>query len=269
MQRQGPGGRIPALDSLRGVLALVVVVHHVLLRAGSAILQPAADFAILAFFLMSGLVLARAYDGRPLAFLVRRAVRLWPTYAVCTVAGFAVLGRLPVLGEIFWLPPIPMQRLGVVNLPAWTLYIEAWATPLLLVFFWIARRGQRLAWLTAAGSCLLVVLHPRFFSIPVFAVGVALASVKIPWPERLPAWSLWLGKISFSLYISHWVVIGAVLRFGGPRLEPLALPLSIGVAWVVWRWVERPSIAWSRRLGGARPLVLPPNQTPESSISVG
>jgi peptidoglycan/LPS O-acetylase OafA/YrhL len=255
MSRDSRGSRIPALDSLRGVLALVVVVHHVLLLGGWPNLPASADVAVLAFFVMSGLVLARAYDGRPVAFLARRAVRLWPTYGVCMLASFVVAGLPLSGGYLFWLPPLPLERLGIVNLPAWTLYVEVWATPVLVVLFWIAQRGQAIAWLTAAAFCLLVGLDQRLFALPLFAAGVALAGTKIPWPASLPGWSLWLGKISYSLYISHWVVLKAVLRIGGQEAAPVALPLALGVAWVVWRWVERPSISLSRRVGGSTALI--------------
>lgn len=214
-------------------------------------LEVAATVAVDAFFVMSGLVLARAYDRRPLAFVARRAVRLWPTYCVSMLAGFAVAGMPLSVGTLFWVPPLVVERLGLINLPAWTLYIEVWSTPVLVALFWIARRGPVFAWCTTAAFSLLVVLDNRFFALPFLAAGVALAAVSLPWPVRLPSWSLWLGKISFSLYISHWVTIHAVVRMWGPEASPLALPLTLGVAWLLWRWVERPSIALSRRVTGS------------------
>jgi peptidoglycan/LPS O-acetylase OafA/YrhL len=51
----------------------------------------------------------------------------------------------------------------------------------------------------------------------------------------------WLGKVSFSLYLSHWPLLVAF----GPIVGGL---LCLPVAWIVWRIVERPSIAISRRL---------------------
>ena len=60
---------------------------------------------VMAFFAMSGFVLARAYDGRPLAFVVRRVIRLWPLYAVCMVVGYAIIPhRLPSAAVMVWYP---------------------------------------------------------------------------------------------------------------------------------------------------------------------
>lgn len=65
-----------------------------------------------------------------------------------------------------------------------------------------------------------------------------------------------LGSISFSLYLTHAVVIGGLAAVL-PRLgivDPLvqaivAVVLSMGVAVVFWRVVERPAISLSRRVG--------------------
>ncbi len=78
MERRGLG-RIAALDGLRGVLAVVVVVRHVYVVAGirNPLFWP-SQVAVWAFFVMSAMVLVRAYDGHYFAFLARRAVRLWP-----------------------------------------------------------------------------------------------------------------------------------------------------------------------------------------------
>lgn len=67
-----------------------------------------------------------------------------------------------------------------------------------------------------------------------------------------------LGAVSFSLYLTHAVTIGA-LEALLPRVgvvEPiaqaaLAVALSLAVAVVFWRVVEKPGIALSRRVGAA------------------
>jgi hypothetical protein len=86
--------RIHALDGLRGVLALVVVVRHIDLIAGirDGLFWP-FQVAVWAFFAMSAMVLVRGYDGNYCTFPARRAVRLWPVYFVCLVALRRGLGR--------------------------------------------------------------------------------------------------------------------------------------------------------------------------------
>lgn len=65
----------------------------------------------------------------------------------------------------------------------------------------------------------------------------------------------WLGKISYSMYLTHAVVIGALgalfswMGVPAPVQAVIALVASFFAAWAFWRLVERPSIAWSHRVG--------------------
>jgi peptidoglycan/LPS O-acetylase OafA/YrhL len=79
------------------------------------------------------------------------------------------------------------------------------------------------------------------------------------WVQRLldVAPLRWLGKISYSLYLIHFVVLFTVLyafrsEVTLPRLI-IAVPLlSIGAAALLYRFVEVPSIAWGHRASDAR-----------------
>ncbi len=252
--------RVSALDGLRGVLALVVAVYHLLSRAGNETLVLAANMSVFCFFLMSGYVLAIGYDGRPVTFLVRRVVRLWPVYAVCILAGFGLLGRFAPWGDLAMWPPMPFNRPVIVDVSDWSLYVELWCSPALLGLFWIARRGREAilasALLCAAGS----FWHPWAFALAMLASGVAASRFDIRWPSRVPGFALWLGRISYSLYLSHWVVISACMDAFGPRGLWVAWVTVLPAGWLVWLLVERPSIAISRRAGRfqwptTRPLV--------------
>lgn len=62
----------------------------------------------------------------------------------------------------------------------------------------------------------------------------------------------WLGKRSFSIYLVHEpIVVSAALLLGPHPLEVLAvsMPLALGFAALFWRFVERPSTAFSARAG--------------------
>lgn len=65
----------------------------------------------------------------------------------------------------------------------------------------------------------------------------------------------WLGKISYSMYLTHAIVIGALdallsaLSVPLPAQALIALALSFLFAWIFWYWVERPSITWSHEVG--------------------
>jgi peptidoglycan/LPS O-acetylase OafA/YrhL len=60
-----------------------------------------------------------------------------------------------------------------------------------------------------------------------------------------------LGMISYSLYLSHWIVLLVLQRrFGDPgMIVSLAVVLAVGTT--LFHLVERPAIAFSRRIAGA------------------
>ncbi len=66
---------------------------------------------------------------------------------------------------------------------------------------------------------------------------------------------LWLGKISYSMYLTHAMVVGGLaallttINIPGPVQALTALVASFVVAWVFWRFVEKPSIDWSHKIG--------------------
>ena len=83
-----------ALDGLRGVAAIAVMVYHFSPFLGAQ-LFPQAYLAVDFFFMLSGFVIAHAYDDRLLhgmglgRFTLVRLVRLYPLYALGTVLGVA------------------------------------------------------------------------------------------------------------------------------------------------------------------------------------
>ncbi len=88
-----------------------------------------------------------------------------------------------------------------------------------------------------------------------FAVGYALRH------RTVPRWSAWLGRISYSVYLLHPILLW-VLTTGlhEARQLPLAVKLAVaagylGIVFVVsqlaYRWVEQPGQAWGRRVARA------------------
>lgn len=124
------------LDAMRGVAAVLVVFYH--LSWGRF---PGAYLAVDLFFVLSGFVLAHAYDRRFEAglnwgeFFLQRLIRLWPLYLVgvavsiglqiclmpqsstLRITGPLQIAMLPVFGP----PSVPLYPL---NVPAWTLLCE-------------------------------------------------------------------------------------------------------------------------------------------------
>ncbi|HWW24507.1 MAG TPA: acyltransferase [Caulobacter sp.] len=150
VSHNGPGlSRGGALDLLRFVAALFIVLYHVAERAPVSLfaLHPALGRGYLAtdFFLMlSGYVLARTYGPRILGqdvgtgeFLKRRILRIWPAHLVMLalfvafVLGTAAVGLAPQNPQWFqWnqlLPQVFLMQAWFVpgpsgwNMPTWTL----------------------------------------------------------------------------------------------------------------------------------------------------
>ena len=134
------------LDALRGLSAFAVLLYH--LPVGG--LAPRGYLAVDLFFLMSGFVVAHAYDERLLAgwgaprFLLARLKRLWPLYAVGILLGALCYRVAETLGPRHGVivPGMPIAAIVVLNLmflpwtavskwpmfplnsPAWSLSVE-------------------------------------------------------------------------------------------------------------------------------------------------
>jgi peptidoglycan/LPS O-acetylase OafA/YrhL len=246
---RGEPGRVHALDGLRGILACIVVAVHVLtiVRPGPWLMLSQIPVAL--FFVLSGLVLTRAWDGRYGAFLARRFVRLWPVFALSLAAGYALAGTAPVWAEFVWIP-WPRYDGDTINGPVWSLFIEAWFAPLMPLIVWgSAGRWRMLG--SVAGFLLIGLKVPQLLFGCLFVLGGYLSSgtYRNAWLESRPV--QWLGKVSYSLYLTHWLVLKAAAGLVGRWGAVAALPAVFLVAWAVWRVVEQPSIAWSRAVGRA------------------
>ncbi len=121
------------------------------------------------------------------------------------------------------------------------------------------------ALLSVAAVYSVILPHvPRFAAVlpadAAFGLGAALM---IALALGSPAWSrglqrrplLWLGRISYSLYLTHNIVLLAVVHafhpmLDGPALVALVVVASLLVADLGYRLVEAPSIRLGRRLAG-------------------
>lgn len=248
--------RISAVDGLRGVLALVVVAWHATPN-GPAWMLMLANLAVTLFFVVSGYVLARGWNGRFGLFLARRLVRLWPVYALCLGAGYLIAGQPPVLSEFLWFPLIGANTRPFIDPPVWSLFLEVWTMPFMLLIVWA---GAGRIW--RAGAVMGGLIAASHF-VPQLGVGVLFVAgayfSRSEFRNRLlESWPLQaLGRISYSLYLSHWLVIALAMRLMGPWGGAMALPAVLVVAAGLWWGVERPSIAASRRLGRLLAAVSP------------
>ena len=183
-------------DHLRLAAALMVVVSHSTLLFGSAF-EPfiwftgytsGADFAVLAFFAMSGFLVSQSWldDPHVPRFLARRLLRVLPALAAVTLLTALLLG--PAVTTLAWpdywrepaawtyllnslIFPLQLELPGVftdnpfprwVNGSLWTLRLEFTLYLVLMLAGTLGRKGfRRLLIPLAAGSLLLHVMLVR------------------------------------------------------------------------------------------------------------
>jgi peptidoglycan/LPS O-acetylase OafA/YrhL len=240
--------RVTSVDGLRGLLAAFVMIAHLENAYGSGALIGFANEAVMVFFVISGYVLTRSWNGNFASFLVRRALRLWPVYAVSLAVGGYMIQKAPPLSFYFWYPFEGIHGDIPYNPVMWSLFVEAWSALFMPLMVWLGRRPARAAVAIVALTALQVVSKDISYGA-YFVIGSYLSKFTLDEKYFSSASTQWLGKVSYSLYLTHLLVIAAC-RYHFPDIAIyLAIPASLAAAYVVWFVVERPSILLSRYFG--------------------
>ena len=227
--------RVLSLDGLRGLAALIVFLYHVDIMvkpfgAGGPSLFPGTA-SVMVFFILSGIVLSLVpfkhmgnggYDW--LGYYPRRVVRL-------CVPLFAAIALVLPVGYVAW-------RLGSTSRSALAVAYDAGLPT--------AVHDILMQFDVLFAACLVVV-------VVAIADGFTRRALSA-------APMVFLGKVSYSLYLTHAIVIGALAALL-PRLgivDPLAiaavsLPASMLVSVAFWRIIEVPSMNLSRSLASSGP----------------
>ncbi|MDE2397462.1 MAG: acyltransferase [Burkholderiales bacterium] len=240
---QGPNknpSRNHALDGLRGLLACTVLAHHALPLGAPGV--AAGELSVFGFFVISGWVLTKSWDGNFAGFLVKRFLRLWPGYALSLATGYLLSGKRWVWSDLIWIPPHPM----VINGPAWSLCVEAFA--MLAMPLFVRSRSHPL-WAAAACAALGLcggrgILVGSFALM--FVVGAWLSEFRFESRFLESEIPQYLGRISYPLYLFHWM---AITYLSGPMW--LRVLISFATAHLLTLTVERWSILASRRVGAS------------------
>ncbi|MBV9511335.1 MAG: acyltransferase [Caulobacteraceae bacterium] len=128
------------LDALRGAAALIIVSRHCDQLLGGVVV-PQSFLAVDLFFVLSGVVIANAYEARLLgglslwAFIKIRLIRLYPLYLIGIVLGFVQHEGQAIAGHAFspveaalalTLAAFMLLNFSVhaLNGPRWTLFYE-------------------------------------------------------------------------------------------------------------------------------------------------
>jgi peptidoglycan/LPS O-acetylase OafA/YrhL len=196
-----------------------------------------------------------------LAILLRR---FWlPAAVICVALTF--VGKVTDINALLYLPVFFLGTLVAVNLEA----LQSWAG---------RRRSSRggLGWVVLASSLLAIVtswmLRPVIPAgtlvsdafgclAPVGAAGLVLCAIvfrpaRSGLSTRAPQW---LGKVSFSLYLTHLpILVALVYLFGDQNWGLVALvgiPVSLVIAYFFHRFVEAPSHRLAKRIGSVASAV--------------
>lgn len=173
--RGQPADRNHVLDGLRGVAAIMVLAFHVGALTGIQRVDR-GYLAVDLFFVLSGFVIARSYDGRFVdgmdsrSFMLRRVVRLYPVYAAGIALGIArIFGMMREIGEPMtvrvaaaaalnaaMLPaPLGNPTLYPFNIPAWSLFFEVIVN--LVYALWLVRLSSAtLAMVAGTGAVAMI-----------------------------------------------------------------------------------------------------------------
>lgn len=241
-----------------------------------------ATSAVVAFFVLSGLVTDRTLHYRTVQdFWQRRALRLTPAWLVALCL-FWLLGQLhgPFWHDIFWALPIEVlwymlapllmkQPLTTLLLLMPCLVLWSYALPVLpavllpgmIAIFWylpfflvgvlLNRARQQHGWRNVAIGTLalmiflaaspIVALNALTYAIAVLIV-VCMAFLCHTGEPAWPAWFVWLGTVSYGIYLYH--LVPAWVFSSWPLLW---LPATLLLALVSWRWLEKPLLDRNRR----------------------
>ena len=187
----------------------------------------------------------------PICVLLAAATRRLPALWAAAFLAVSATGYVTGIEPLMYLPAFGLGALLAANYES----LRTWAARV------AARRGGTALWiaLTALGPALLVshwLLRPQLSGIwgdltlalrvPGAVLVVAVVALWPPLQRPLSARPLvWLGRVSFSLYLVHFPVVVAFGTMFGPGRWWLgalvSVPLSLVLAQLMYRWVELPA----------------------------
>ncbi|MCR5875182.1 acyltransferase [Phenylobacterium sp. J426] len=236
-QQSQANSHVVELQSLRGIAATIVMLHHCL-RAiewgpvghfvGDILLN--AHAAVVIFFVLSGYVLVRSLAARSLTtagvleFYIRRIFRIYPALWIGVSLGllyFVSLATWPAPNTTDWFRTLYVPEQGsavalvatftaasVFLLPTlWTIKVELAASVLLPLFAWVVRSWAALAALLLITVGLSFAIDSRavIVYLPAFVVGAALTRL----PPLTGTTAVWAGTaaalvLMFGRYVASF-----------------------------------------------------------------
>lgn len=243
-----PEQRLIALDGLRGLAALIVVVSHFSNRTeafGFLLGKGAGQLGVLLFFVLSGFLMGWLYREQPftrenvMGFAQRRFARIAPLFVAVLVLTYAMYHS-------------PLRQFVVVSMPTgafvetlllwngrgifWTIPVEVQFYAVFPLIWFASARWPRL-WLPLTAIAAIALLAAVKLKFPVlldygaaFLVGVMVASLKGR-PPAVVSNLVFLACLAglVLLYPGVWRLIG--LRAWDPYQSPVHMVVIGGLVW--------------------------------------
>lgn len=269
----------PTLDSLRAIAILLVMFFHFEIPGFRHGWIGVDIFFVISGYLITKLLVSEYEKNGTIGlkvFYVRRALRLFPALAVALACYWlwfqVILGQniyKPVLAAAFYSSNILVVLNGLESLAplaiTWSLSVEEqfyFVWPPLLLCALRQGRKKSLIWIVAllCVSAMLVrfilieddesIIARTFWTRPdriLIGCVVALLKIDIPQIRQLEIRPLvWIGKISYSLYLWHPLSMYVAGRMAGsavlhyPPYLPLLFVVSFASAACSYYLIERP-----------------------------
>lgn len=197
--------------------------------------------------------------------------------AVRTAAYTTVFGALAITSFAMALDFIPVFVRGIF-LTDWYLFFAG------ALLWWVLQKSVPawVFWIYCLGPVWVSVHHHDLDG-----VFGSLTAISIFAAARFSYMNVWLsdrfiqffGRISYSLYLLHIVIGQRVVnlgrRFSGDNLLPglfwilLGLAASVAAAWLMYHYIERPGIAWGKRLSKKNPPAPAKTTSPAMAAASG
>lgn len=227
-------GRVRALDGVRGVAVLAVLLFHV----GAL---PIGWLGVPVFFALSGYLITRQLNaGLPVSiFWARRARSLVPplfAYLALNAAICIAQGRdlTAYIWHFLFLSDQVIAR-GFANNHGHVWHLWSIAVEIQAYAIWplVARHRVALSLIAVIGLAYWITATPMTLagSVGFFALGGLLSRYEAPeW--NAPAWLTSIGAAGYSIYLWQLMCIGSCNRMG---LGWAGIPLSLGVGILLHR----------------------------------
>jgi len=286
-QQQKSQTRLMALEGLRGVAAVMVVIYHLTLLFHSSLVlggtnmvygMPwgsflSGNFAVAIFFVLSGFVLTVGFfkskdEGIIRKLALKRYIRLALPATVsilvgCAVTCFPILKQWAAMsGELQYQPNFFValydglvgifagQSSWTYNHPTWTMFWEFLGSFIVFASCWLLGKSTKRYWLYIF---LVLVLFQTW--LLGFAIGMILADLYVNRPKVFTGHRLGLLALFLGIYLGGYPV-GEVSNtlyrvFNLPGLPSQQIYLTIGGGLVLFAVLSMSSL---QRLFSLRPL---------------